>query len=77
MARILPFHGYRYDVKKVKDLTAVVSPPYDVIPDEFQRELHLRHPYNVIRLILGEGRAGDDGAENRYLRARRYFQEWP
>ncbi len=76
MARILPFHGYRYDVKKVKDLAAVVSPPYDVIPDEFQRELHLRHPYNVIRLILGEGRAGDDGAENRYLRARRYFQEW-
>ncbi|MFQ5882270.1 MAG: DUF1015 domain-containing protein [Candidatus Methylomirabilales bacterium] len=76
MARILPFRGYRYNREKLGVPAAVVSPPYDVIPEEFRRELHLRHPYNVIRLILGEDRAGDDAAENRYLRARRHFQEW-
>jgi uncharacterized protein (DUF1015 family) len=76
VARLRPFRGYRYNVEKVRDLAAVVSPPYDVIPDELRRELHRRHPHNVIRLILGEERTGDDAAENRYLRARRYFQEW-
>jgi uncharacterized protein (DUF1015 family) len=63
-------------VEKVGDPGAVVSPPYDVIPDELRRELHRRHPHNVIRLILGEDRTGDDATENRYVRARRYFQDW-
>jgi uncharacterized protein (DUF1015 family) len=76
VARIYPFRGYRYNVEKIGDLAAVVSPPYDVISDELRRELHRRHPRNVIRLILGEDRADDHGGENRYLRARRYFQEW-
>jgi uncharacterized protein (DUF1015 family) len=76
VARLRPFRGYRYNREKVGDLRPVVSPPYDVIPDELRRELHHRHPHNVIRLILGEEHTGDDAAENRYLRARRYFQEW-
>ncbi len=76
MARLRAFRGYRYNVKKVGDLGAVVSPPYDVISDELRPELHRRHPHNAVRLILGEDRTGDDAGENRYLRARRYFQEW-
>ena len=76
VARLRAFRGYRYNVEKVGDLGAVVSPPYDVIPDELRPELHRRHPHNAIRLILGEDRTGDDAGENRYLRARRYFQEW-
>ena len=76
MARVLPFRGYRYNIEKVGDPAAVVSPPYDVIPDDVRRELHQRHPFNVIRLILGEDRVGDGEAENRYLRASRYFAEW-
>jgi uncharacterized protein (DUF1015 family) len=76
VARVLPFRGYRYNVEKIGDPSAVVSPPYDVISDDFRHELHLRHPHNVIRLILGEDRTGDGTSENRYLRARRYFEEW-
>lgn len=76
MARLLPFRGCRFDMEKVGDLAAVVSPPYDVIPDDLRRELHERHPFNVVRLILGQDRAGDGEAENRYLRAHRYFEEW-
>ncbi len=76
MARVLPFRGYRYNTQEIGDPAAVVSPPYDVISDEFRHQLHLRHPNNVIRLILGEDRVGDGASENRYLRARRYFQEW-
>lgn len=76
MARVLPFRGYRYNPEKVGDLAAVVSPPYDVIPDDVRDALHQRHPFNVIRLILGEDREGDGEAENRYRRASRYFAEW-
>lgn len=76
MARVLPFRGYRYNAEKIEDRAAVVSPPYDVISDELQRELHLRHPHNVIRLILGEDRPHDDATENRYVRARHHFEEW-
>ncbi|MFQ5656896.1 MAG: DUF1015 domain-containing protein [Candidatus Methylomirabilales bacterium] len=76
MARVLPFRGYRYNAEKVKDPVAVVSPPYDVVSDELRRELHGRHPHNVIRLILGEDRPQDDATENRYVRARHHFQEW-
>ncbi|MFQ5847890.1 MAG: DUF1015 domain-containing protein [Candidatus Methylomirabilales bacterium] len=76
MARVLPFRGHRYRVETVGDLAAVVSPPYDVISDELRHALHRRHPHNIIRLILGEDRAGDGPEENRYRRAARYFQEW-
>ncbi len=76
MARILPFRGYRYNVERIGSLGAVVSPPYDVIHDELRHELHLRHAHNVIRLTLGEDRPQDNAAENRYVRARQYFQEW-
>ena len=76
MAVVLPFQGYRYNPERVADLAAVVSPPYDVISEESRRRLHLQHPLNVIRLILGEDRAGDGAGENRYVRARRYFEEW-
>lgn len=76
MARVLPFRGYRYNLEKIGDLAAVVTPPYDVISDGLRRELHLRHPYNFVRLILGEDRVGDGAVENRYVRAHRFFQEW-
>ena len=76
MARVFPFRGYRYNAKKIQNPAAVISPPYDVISNELQRELHSRHPHNVIRLILGEDRPRDDAAENRYVRARHHFEEW-
>jgi len=76
VAVVLPFQGYRYNPEKVADLAAIVSPPYDVISPESRRRLHLQHPLNVIRLILGEDWAEDDAGENRYVRARRYFEEW-
>ena len=48
MARVRPFHGTRY---AVPDLGPVVSPPYDVIPEEALAGYRGRSPYNVVRLI--------------------------
>lgn len=76
VADLLPFRAYRYNPAVAGDLAALVSPPYDVIPEEHREALHRRHPYNAIRLILGEDLAGDDVRENRYARSARYFAEW-
>ncbi|MBI2081815.1 MAG: DUF1015 family protein, partial [candidate division NC10 bacterium] len=76
MADLLPFRAYRYNPAVAGDLAALVSPPYDVIPEEHREALHRRHPHNAIRLILGEDLAGDDARENRYARSARYFTEW-
>ncbi|MFC9230688.1 DUF1015 family protein [Streptomyces decoyicus] len=51
--RLLPFRGLRYDQDRVSSLTAVTSPPYDVVvrPDGV-RHLETADPYNIVRLIL-------------------------
>ncbi|GES33037.1 DUF1015 domain-containing protein [Streptomyces angustmyceticus] len=51
--RLLPFRGLRYDRERVGSLTAVTSPPYDVVvrPDGV-RHLETADPYNIVRLIL-------------------------
>ncbi|WP_413756554.1 DUF1015 domain-containing protein [Streptomyces sp. MMBL 11-3] len=50
---LTPFRGLRYDPDRVGSLSAVTSPPYDVVvrPDGL---LHLESadPYNIVRLIL-------------------------
>lgn len=76
VAELLPFRAYRYNPAVAGELAALVSPPYDVIPEEHREALHRRHPHNAIRLILGEDLAGDDAQENRYARSARYFAEW-
>lgn len=51
--RLLPFRGLRYAPDRVSSLTAVTSPPYDVVvrPDGI-RHLETADPYNIVRLIL-------------------------
>jgi uncharacterized protein (DUF1015 family) len=59
MAGVRPFPGIRYDPASVPDLASVVSPPYDVIPEEELDGYRERSPYNVVRLI----RPGSDYAQ--------------
>ncbi|MFE0192237.1 DUF1015 family protein [Streptomyces sp. NPDC059008] len=51
--RLLPFRGLRYAPDRISSLTAVTSPPYDVVvrPDGV-RHLETADPYNIVRLIL-------------------------
>ncbi|MEU9116176.1 DUF1015 domain-containing protein [Streptomyces sp. NPDC048483] len=62
--RLLPFRGLRYAPDRVSSLTAVTSPPYDVVvrPDGV-RELETADPYNIVRLILPH--APDPAARHR------------
>ncbi len=75
MAIIKPFAGVVYDSEKVK-MDDVIAPPYDVISEEEQDRLYNKSPYNVIRLILGRVFDDDNDTNNRYSRAKKYFDEW-
>ena len=65
MPRVLPFAGLRYDRGRVPDLAAAVSPPYDVISPDEQRELQARSPYNVVHLELPADASGQPGSRYR------------
>ena len=72
MAEILPFRGLIYDVQKVGDLSLVTAPPYDVISEKAKPKYYAKHPYNVIRLEMGDGSL-DQG---RYRLCTQYFDDW-
>jgi len=54
MVHIAPFRGILYNQKKIRDLSKVIAPPYDVITPEEQDRLYRKSPYNVVRLILSQ-----------------------
>ena len=66
MAEISPFCALYYSPEKVKDISLVVTPPYDVISPEERLKFYIRHPLNVIRLIL----------PNSPLEARETLKQW-
>ncbi len=76
MATVLPFNGILYNQKKIGDLSAVVTPPYDVISPEEQIRFYERHPNNVIRLDLGKKTTDDHEKDNVNTRAAGYFYDW-
>ncbi len=76
MAKVIPFHGICYHPDKIKDLSDVVAPPYDVISSEEQQILHDRHPNNVVHLILGNTTEADTADNNPHTRAANFFNTW-
>lgn len=76
MAIIKPFKGLRYNQDIIKDISSVVTPPYDVIsPQEQERYYHL-HPNNIIRLDFGKDLHGDTEKVNKYTRAAEFLNNW-
>ncbi|MEO6908747.1 MAG: DUF1015 domain-containing protein [Abditibacteriaceae bacterium] len=70
MAEFLPFHGLRYNLRKVQ-LDDVLAPPYDVVKGSMRDDLLQRSPYNVIEIELPEG---DD--DTKYDNAAEVLQSW-
>lgn len=76
MATVRPLRGIRYNLSRIGDLAEVIAPPYDVISAEQQELLHRRSAYNVVRLELGRRQSDDSDGNNRYTRARAFFDQW-
>ncbi|MBL7151734.1 MAG: DUF1015 domain-containing protein [Candidatus Omnitrophica bacterium] len=72
MAEIKPFRGVIYNKDRIKDLSAVVCPPYDVISAAMQQRYYELSPYNFVRLILRKDIAGED----KYNAAGDCFRKW-
>ena len=54
MIRIAPFRALCYSRKKIKDLSKVIAPPYDVISKDEQDKLYKKSAYNFVRLDLSQ-----------------------
>lgn len=76
MAKITAFKGLRYNQDKIPELSAVTTPPYDVISPKEQKQFYAKHPNNVIRLELGLEYEGDNELNNKYTRAGEQLKQW-
>jgi uncharacterized protein (DUF1015 family) len=76
MAEILPFRALQYDRRKIPDLGAVVTQPYDKISPEMQARYYGLSPYNLVRIIRGQTLPEDGPGDNVYVRAARDFRSW-
>lgn len=78
MAIIFPFKGIRYNTKKIKNISATISPPYDVISDKEEKWLR-RFPYNIIHIELPKGTGGtgfQPVKTDRYQKAAQKLSLW-
>jgi uncharacterized protein (DUF1015 family) len=76
VAHIAPFRGIIYNSRIIKNLSQVVTPPYDIINPEDQERFYQAHPHNIIRLDFGKDFPGDTHEDNRYTRAARTLKIW-
>jgi len=76
MVSIRPFKGILYNQDKIDNLSNVTTPPYDVISPTEQDSLYSLSNFNIIRIILGKEKSGDDQSNNKYKRAAKTFEEW-
>lgn len=72
MAKITHFKAIIYNQEKIKDLSKVVCPPYDIISPNRQEYYHNLSPYNFIHMLLGKDIPGED----KYRRSANYFKDW-
>ncbi|MCM8777925.1 MAG: DUF1015 domain-containing protein [Candidatus Omnitrophica bacterium] len=53
MVDIEPFCGYRYNPDKIKEISEVIAPPWDVIDIQMEKYLREISSFNIINLISG------------------------
>ena len=76
MTEIRGFKAVHYNSAKIKDISRVVCPPYDVISPAQQDAFYKASEYNFIRVLLGKEKPGDDDRDNKYTRAKQIFDQW-
>ena len=72
MVNILPFRGLRFNQLKIKDISRVIAPPYDIISPQQKQVLVQSDPFNIVNLTLPEG----TGSRDKYENAKHLLSEW-
>jgi uncharacterized protein (DUF1015 family) len=75
LAQIYSFQPFRYTEKAGRPEN-LVTQPYDKISPAMQSRYLSLSPYNLVRIILGERKPGDNDIENVYTRAAGYLKDW-
>lgn len=70
MTKIKPFKAVIYNQEKIKCLSQVVCPPYDVLSAAQQKYFHELNPYNFLHILLAKD------TPDKYERAGQYFKNW-
>jgi uncharacterized protein (DUF1015 family) len=70
MTEIAGFRGVRYDTAVIRDVSKVVTLPYDKIDDAARERYYGRHELNVVRATSAKTMPSDHDGDNRYTRAR-------
>ncbi|MFW9907864.1 MAG: DUF1015 domain-containing protein [Candidatus Thorarchaeota archaeon] len=76
MVRVVPFKAYRYSKGKVKDMSKVVAPPYDIIKGEMVDRIQSQSEYNIAWITKNKPEEGDTQSRNQYTRARDLLNDW-
>jgi uncharacterized protein (DUF1015 family) len=76
MAKVFPFHATRFDPAKIKDVSAVVTQPYDKITQAMQDDYYKKSDRNIVRITKGRDEPGDDDMSNKYTRAAEFLDKW-
>ena len=76
MAEIRPFRGVHYNQSLVKELSAVICPPYDIITPQIRQELYHRSEYNFVRLESCRELPQDTATDNQYTRSAATLEQW-
>jgi len=76
VATIRPFKALRYNTARLRNISYVLTQPYDRINAEEQAKYYELSPYNFTRIIKGREYADDDERYNVYTRARSYARAW-
>ncbi len=76
MVEVRAFRALRYAKVAPEEMGEVSSPPYDVFTPALRRSFYERHPRNIVRLIQGETREGEEGDAGRVARAIAHLKEW-
>jgi uncharacterized protein (DUF1015 family) len=76
LAEISAFLGVRYNQEIIKDMAAVICPPYDIISPEEQKAYYEKGDYNIVRLEHGMVLPDDTKTNNKHTRACTTFNQW-
>ncbi|PWH20675.1 MAG: DUF1015 domain-containing protein [Ardenticatenia bacterium] len=76
MAVIKPFRGVRYNPALVSELSRVVTQPYDRISPAMHTQYLQQHPYNFVKLILGDPTTSPSSLANPYVGVADLHRHW-
>lgn len=76
MSMIRPFAAIRYATDTASDLSALLSPPYDILDDRDKAALLSRHPENFVKIDLPHTPPKSAGPPAAYAAARATLERW-